>query len=769
MPPPPTADPAAAPAPRAKARRARADSPAAPVWRLVTIGTLLVVCILVAFGASLAAERSAFAVARNVNTTSSQVISTLDRWVESVTGIAEAALSGRESFRNPAGVRDLGRVLFDQARSLEPHGVDWFDLRCRLDELTLPLARLDAIARDCLRRADDDRAADLACAAAAAAARDAMADLREELDADRPDREAVLADLSGVALIIERALAAESAESLLNLAANHAAPILRLLQSSPDSAPNSSAPVCALRDALFGRGSSIDAQTGTISPGEGGLFDAALARRDARDRLASLRTELAACSAHLNAAKAHFVAAASRLEDATTAQVERSTAAAWLVLVAVGALGLSAFLWLGRSVARQVLAQASLVEASNQRLAAAHASLQRAKDEADAANRFKTDFLANMSHEIRTPMTAILGYSELLDDPAAYPAQRAECVRTIRRNGEHLLTIINDILDISKIEAGAMTVESLPTDPRAIVEQVCSLMRVRAAARGLALEAAVSDTVPDAFAADPTRLRQILINLVSNAVKFTDSGSVRIDAELEPAAGDAPPVIRFDVADTGIGMTPDQLDRLFTPFTQADSSTTRHFGGTGLGLAISRRLARMMGGDITVRSQPGRGSVFTLRLTARSIAPAQAQPAAPAEFTADRPLAGLRILLVEDGRDNQRLFSHHLSRAGALVDIADNGRLALERLTAPDAPTFDLIFMDVQMPEMDGYQTARRLRDAGLSLPIIALTAHAMREDRERCLAAGYTDFLTKPIDKARLIEAAHRHAARTAQPARAA
>ncbi len=411
----------------------------------------------------------------------------------------------------------------------------------------------------------------------------------------------------------------------------------------------------------------------------------------------------------------------------------------------------------------------------------AESSLAEARLKAEAANRAKSDFLANMSHEIRTPMTAIMGYTELLSedgDITLAPERRLESIATIKRNGEHLLALINDILDVSKIEAGKMTVESLPTDPAQVVADVMTLMRVRSDAKGIDLRHEFTTPVPRSFACDPLRLRQILVNLVGNAIKFTEIGGVtlRVSCEREPGG---PARMRFEVADSGIGMTPEQTGRLFRPFTQADETTTRKFGGTGLGLTIAKRLAELLGGDITVTSEYGKGSNFTAIIAAgnindsalwtpdtRAAAPQRAPAETPSTSEAEHAsLQDLRILLAEDGVDNQRLIGFHLRKAGAKLTIVDNGRRAVEAMTiAGDLaspvrhpPLFDLILMDMQMPELDGYEATRLLRSHGCAVPIIALTAHAMSGDREKCIAAGCTDYETKPIDKATLLAACQR------------
>jgi len=394
-------------------------------------------------------------------------------------------------------------------------------------------------------------------------------------------------------------------------------------------------------------------------------------------------------------------------------------------------------------------------------------ALHAAKASAEAANRAKTEFLANMSHEIRTPMTSILGYAALLLEPGEQEHQRRDYVRTIQRNGEHLLTILNDILDISKIEAGKLTVERIDCSLAAIIADVESLMRVRADEKGLDLTVEFETPVPERLRTDPTRLRQILMNLVGNAVKFTDRGDVRIALGLEAPDLSRDGALRIAVHDTGPGLSREQTARLFQPFSQIDNSTTRRFGGTGLGLAISRRLAGALGGRLDVESEPGRGSVFTLTLATgplegvaliQSLSDAESGDAEAAADDRPEPdrLSG-RILLAEDGPDNQRLVRHLLCSAGADVEVVGTGAAALERALASRRPgerAFDLILMDMQMPEMDGYDATNALRRAGWTGPILALTAHALAADRDRCLASGCDDHLTKPIQRDRLLAA---------------
>ncbi len=386
------------------------------------------------------------------------------------------------------------------------------------------------------------------------------------------------------------------------------------------------------------------------------------------------------------------------------------------------------------------------------------AELARAKLAAEDSNRTKSEFLANMSHEIRTPMMAIVGYTDLLADANQTHGQRLERVNVIRRNADHLLTLINDILDLSKIEAGEMVTERVRCSPCQVLSDVVSLMRVKAEQKSLALKTHVDGVIPETIQTDPTRLRQVLLNLVSNAIKFTDSGQVRITSRLIESRPGEGSMLEFRVSDSGIGLTDEQMGRLFRPFTQADSSTTRRFGGTGLGLAISQRLAHMLGGRIEVHSRPGQGSTFTLTIATGPLdgvkrlhdcSEAVLTPE-PADYPMRRVELSGRILLVEDGADNRALLALYLRMAGTTVSEAENGQVACDLVDdgRKRGESFDLIIIDMQMPVLDGYSATRSLRAGGFEGPIIALTAHAMPEDRKKCLDAGCTDYLSKPVSR---------------------
>jgi len=397
------------------------------------------------------------------------------------------------------------------------------------------------------------------------------------------------------------------------------------------------------------------------------------------------------------------------------------------------------------------------------RMQQANDELTRARRLAESASLAKGQFLANMSHEIRTPLTAILGYAELLreqGDTATTPEQRIQAIESISRAGQHLLTLINDILDLSKIESGKMTAETIETPLVHVLADTVDLMRLRAEEKGLTLRLRLTSPLPERVRTDPTRLRQILTNLIGNSVKFTASGSVTVNCGVESV--DGWPRMVIEVEDTGIGMTRQQSDQVFNAFSQADGSVSRRFGGSGLGLTVSRQLANLMGGDVSLlRTEPGRGSCFRLVLPLDAVVGCEMVSSVDAmsKSVESKPAASSitlsgRILLAEDGPDNQRLIAFHLRKAGATVDVADNGRQALAMLDkASDGGTpYDLLLTDIQMPEMDGYTLARTLRERGSAIPIVALTAAAMSEDRTKCLSAGCDYYASKPIYRSDLL-----------------
>ncbi len=396
--------------------------------------------------------------------------------------------------------------------------------------------------------------------------------------------------------------------------------------------------------------------------------------------------------------------------------------------------------------------------------------LVRARREAEVASETKSRFLANMSHEIRTPMTAILGYADLLADPAIDIASRNNYLGVIRRNGEHLLALINDILDLSKIEAGKLAVDMRRCRVAPLLADVANAVRPRAEERGISVSIEYPGEIPETILTDGARLHQAVLNLVGNAVKFTEKGSVRIVASFLPHWGGDQPAVRIEVIDTGIGIRAEKLPRLFRPFEQGDSSVFVKFGGTGLGLAISRQIVHLLGGELTVTSEWGQGSTFALTVPTGNIknipmiVPAETEQES-ADLVAESAvasLAGMKVLLAEDGDDNRRLIKAILEMAGAEVQCAENGRQAVEMAEAGD---FGAILMDINMPVMDGYEATRLLRSRGYTGPILALTANAMSGDNQRCREAGCDEYLPKPIDRAQLIETIARCAGKWSSP----
>lgn len=384
------------------------------------------------------------------------------------------------------------------------------------------------------------------------------------------------------------------------------------------------------------------------------------------------------------------------------------------------------------------------------------AALNHSKNEAERANTSKTHFLANMSHEIRTPIAAILGFNDLMKNPANTLEENRNYMAVVDRNSRHLLRLIDDILDLAKVEAGMMTTESIPFSLSEMLAEITSTMSFKAAEKGIRFQFHPDTIFPDVISSDPVRLRQILTNVVGNAIKFTDKGDVELGLAFEN------PILKFTVKDTGVGISKDQESRLFQPFSQADLSTTRKFGGTGLGLVLSRRLAEALGGKLELmESKEDVGSTFLVevespllpqaKLVGNAASTVVGSEAAPNFHKNNQVLSGLKVLLVEDSPDIQMLIAKYLHRVGAGVKSAYDGAQGVELALAEN---FDVLLMDIQMPVLDGHEAAKKLRRLKYSKPIIALTAHAMKEEQAKCLKSGFTEFLTKPIQGDLLIKA---------------
>jgi len=400
-------------------------------------------------------------------------------------------------------------------------------------------------------------------------------------------------------------------------------------------------------------------------------------------------------------------------------------------------------------------------------------SLTAAHEKAEALARVKSEFLANMSHEIRTPLNGVIGWARigLRDSQGRSKAQ--EIFARIMNSAKLLLGIINDILDFSKIEAGKLKIESIAVNMETLAEESLNFMRERAEARGVELQLVLSDTLPAYCQTDPLRVQQVLINLLSNAVKFTEAGKVALNVARDGE------VLVFKVSDTGIGMTAEQVGRLFTAFEQADGSTTRKYGGTGLGLTICKRIVDLMQGEIRVQSTLGQGSQFEVRLPCvEATPPAEsfAQPAAVAQVASisteinlptpiqGAQLAGLRILVVEDNEINQMIIEDILQSESAQITLAENGQVALDIMREQGGKAFDIVLMDIEMPVMDGYSASRAILSLFPDQPIIGQTAHAYGEEREKCFTAGMQDHIAKPIDPDQLIPMILLHARRQVQ-----
>ncbi|MGE0527776.1 MAG: ATP-binding protein [Bdellovibrionales bacterium] len=382
--------------------------------------------------------------------------------------------------------------------------------------------------------------------------------------------------------------------------------------------------------------------------------------------------------------------------------------------------------------------------------------LEKSRQEAMEAHRVKSDFLANMSHEIRTPLGVVIGFSELLMESAPTERERQVYMSTIRRNGQILSALIDDILDLANVESGRIDLEKTEFSVGELIAGIVNEVEPKASRKRLSLVVERDATTPDVVRTDPVRLKQILSNLLTNAVKFTSQGALTLRVRMEAGEDPAPSKLRFEIEDTGIGILPKHVGRLFQPFSQVDTSSTRRFGGTGLGLVLSRRLARALGGDLRLQwSLPGAGSCFEFFVPVevgshcKIVTPTAESDALSTALGSTLPLRGIRILVVDDSLDNQLLIARILRVLGAQVELANDGREGVDMALRQ---RYDAILMDLQMPRLGGVEATRILREKGFDAPIVAVTAHTLQEDRMRCLSVGCNEYLTKPIQRQNLV-----------------
>ncbi|MFH1301470.1 MAG: response regulator [Planctomycetota bacterium] len=404
--------------------------------------------------------------------------------------------------------------------------------------------------------------------------------------------------------------------------------------------------------------------------------------------------------------------------------------------------------------------------------------LKSAQKSVEQANQAKSEFLANMSHEIRTPMTAILGYLEILKENPG-PEENLELIEIIQSNGTHLLEVINDILDLSKIEMGNFEIKKVQCSPMKILQHVIDLYAAKATKKGLSIQSRFHDSVPETIQTDPLRLKQVLSNLVSNAIKFTESGNIDLEVRVY-SQSKQDRLLQYIVSDTGIGIPAEKMKTIFEPFAQADSSTSRNYGGTGLGLTLSHKLVQLLGGNLTVQSTVNQGSLFAVTInvghessltqqiklsSSLSLVSSDRQVQSRRNYKAAQGDLKGKVLLVDDTKEIRKLFSYMLNKMGLEVVTASNGKEAVELLNeaANRNELFNVILMDMQMPVMNGYEATRLLRGQENQTPIIAVTAHALVSDREKCLDAGCTEYLSKPIKYEVLHEMVHRYLRDTA------
>ncbi|MBL8768851.1 MAG: response regulator, partial [Planctomycetes bacterium] len=558
----------------------------------------------------------------------------------------------------------------------------------------------------------------------------------------------VVREIDEIGLLVERLGRERGVDNLANLRDNQLRLAHRRLDEclarheSPDMQALR-AQVPALCRVLYGDGWRDDEAHECVVPGEGGLFrvrERWLELSAERDRIAELGAT-------------HLGVLDGRIGDLTRAIDELLLGVESAVRTETDAITTQ---WtIGGALAAALLFGASF--ALLRRVRSAVAELRASREAALEASRAKSAFVANISHEIRTPMNGVLGIAELLEHTPLNAEQR-RFVGTIRSSGGALMSVLNDVLDFSKLDAQQMRLEAVSVSPAGLVEDVVALFGPKAEANGVTFEARVAAVVPPWVVGDPTRIRQVLFNLVGNAIKFTERGSIRVDVDATPIDGTARFRLRFTVVDTGPGIEPSTLERLFAPFAQSDDSTTRRFGGTGLGLVICRRLLDLMGGRITVESVPGEGSAFSVEVPCAVAPAAVSAPPRRTSIQASTPHA-IDVLVVEDNAVNQMVVARMLAKLGARVHVVGDGAAAVAAITAR---AFDLVLMDCHMPGMDGFEATRRIRasEGGeVRTPIVALTASALDEDQRRCDDAGMDGFLGKPVTSDALAAALTRHA----------